>query len=140
VPEDDDPRSDGHAERPQDEIATRAISPTDPSILSVGVAIEENERPTFQPGEIVAERYRVIRFIAEGGMGEVYEAEDLTLRGRIALKTIRPEIARNPTALERFKREINVARRITHPNVSRVYDVGVHRGEIGGGGLPFLTW
>lgn len=84
---------------------------------------------TFVPGDVLADRYKVVRFVARGGMGEVYEVEDLALHGRLALKTIRPEIARDPVAVARFKREISIARRITHPNVSRVYDLGVHRGE-----------
>jgi TolB-like protein len=56
-------------------------------------------------------------------MGEVYEAEDLELRERVALKTIRPEVAREEQALERFKREIHLARKVTHPGVCRVFDV-----------------
>ena len=86
------------------------------------------EKASFAAGDLLSERYRILRFIAAGGMGEVYEAEDLTLGVRLALKTIKPEIARDPIAVERFKREINIARRITHPNVSRIYDVGLHRG------------
>lgn len=82
---------------------------------------------TFAGGDVVGERYRIVRFIAEGGMGEVYEAEDLALHGRVALKTIRPEIAEDAQALERFKREIQVARKVTHPNVCRIYDLGTHR-------------
>ena len=48
---------------------------------------------TFSTGEIIAGRYRMVLFIAEGGMGEVYEAEDLELRERVALKTVLPRIA-----------------------------------------------
>jgi hypothetical protein len=47
----------------------------------------------FQPGEVVADRFRVIRYLARGGMGELYEAEDLELRERVALKTILPKIS-----------------------------------------------
>src|ERR1044071_5658811 len=46
----------------------------------------------FDEGDLLAQRFRVIRFLAAGGMGEVYEAEDLELRERVAIKTIRPEI------------------------------------------------
>jgi tetratricopeptide (TPR) repeat protein len=56
-------------------------------------------------------------------MGEVYEAEDRELREHIALKTIRPEIAADERALDRFRREVRVARQVTHPNVCRIYDV-----------------
>src|SRR5262249_46746084 len=83
--------------------------------------------PTFAPGETVAERYRIIRLLAGGGMGEVYEAEDLLLRERLALKTIRRDAAHDDRMLERFKREIQLARKVTHPNVCRIFDVGFHR-------------
>ena len=56
-------------------------------------------------------------------MGDVYEAEDLELRERVALKTVRPEIAGSSQVMERFKREIQLARKVTHPNVCRIYDL-----------------
>ncbi len=77
----------------------------------------------FERGHVVAGRYRIVRLIARGGMGEVYEAEDLELHDAVALKTIRPEIADDPVTVERFRREIQIARKITHPNVCRVFDV-----------------
>jgi tetratricopeptide (TPR) repeat protein len=77
---------------------------------------------TFVPGEIVADRFRVLGFIAEGGMGEVYAAEDLELGETVALKTIRPLLARDEEVLGRFKQEILLARKVTHRNVSRIFD------------------
>jgi serine/threonine protein kinase len=81
----------------------------------------------FKAGEVVAGRYRIVAFLAKGGMGEVYEAEDLELHGHVALKTIRPEIAADEKATARFRREIQLARQVTHPNVCRVFDVSHHR-------------
>ncbi len=81
--------------------------------------------------QVIAGRFRIIRYIAEGGMGTVYEAEDLTLGDRIALKTIRPDIVSDPRAVERFKREISLGKRVTHPNVCRIHDLGVGRSEAG---------
>jgi serine/threonine protein kinase len=78
-------------------------------------------------GEVLAGRFRIVRFIAGGGMGEVYEAEDQELRERVALKTIRPEILAQPDALTRFKREVRLARQVTHPNVCRIFDLFRHR-------------
>src|SRR5262249_23246574 len=75
--------------------------------------------PALSAGRVLAGRFKIVRFIARGGMGDVYEAEDLELRERVALKTVRPEIAGAPQALERFKREIQLARKVTHPNVCR---------------------
>src|SRR4051794_24991867 len=60
----------------------------------------------FVPGSRVARRFRVERFIAEGGMGEVYEAEDLELGESVALKTVRPVFASDEAVLARFKQEI----------------------------------
>jgi eukaryotic-like serine/threonine-protein kinase len=78
---------------------------------------------SWAPGDLLANRFRIIRFISKGGMGEVYEAEDLELQERVAIKTILPSIAANPAALEQFKREIQLARRVTHPNVCRIFDL-----------------
>jgi serine/threonine protein kinase len=65
---------------------------------------------TFRAGDLLCERFRVVRFIARGGMGELYEAEDLTLGERVALKTIRSEIAVHERAIQRFRREVQLAR------------------------------
>lgn len=81
---------------------------------------------TFAPDQLVADRYRVVRFIARGGMGEVYEVEDQTLRERVALKTLLAAISDEWRAMERLKREVQLARRIGHPNVYRVFDLGSH--------------
>jgi hypothetical protein len=92
----------------------------------------------FPVGASIANRYEVARFIAAGGMGEVYEVVDRDLGARIALKTMRPELAAEAGALDRFKREIHLARKVTHPNVCRIFDFGVH-GLPGGTLVPFLT-
>ena len=57
-------------------------------------------------GEVVAERFQVVRLLGRGGMGEVYEAEDLELHERVALKTIRPDVAGDERLRDRFRREI----------------------------------
>ncbi len=82
--------------------------------------------PVFNPGDIVAGRFRIIRMIARGGMGEVYETFDEKLRARIALKTLRPELASDVDALERFKREILVTRDVGHENLCRVFELIEH--------------
>ena len=75
---------------------------------------------------VLAGRFRIVRFIARGGMGDVYEAEDLELRECVALKTVRAEIAGEEHAMDRFKREIHLARKVTHPNVCRTFDLFHH--------------
>lgn len=79
--------------------------------------------PVFASGQLVADRYRIARFIARGGMGEVYEARDLELGENIALKTLQPLIAADAQMIARFKREIQLSRKISHPNVCRVFDL-----------------
>ena len=94
---------------------------------------------TFSPDELVANRYKIMRFIGRGGMGEVYEAYDQELRQRVALKTVLPEIALDRQAIERFKREVRTAREVTHPNVCRIFDLGHHRRAPSGDEIAFLT-
>jgi eukaryotic-like serine/threonine-protein kinase len=79
--------------------------------------------PSIRPGDILCGRFRILREVAEGGMGHVYEAFDSELGVHVALKVIRSEIASNPEALRRFRQEVQLARRITHPNVCRTYDL-----------------
>ena len=74
-------------------------------------------------GDILCGRFRIVRGIAEGGMGNVFEAFDSELSVRVALKVIRPEIASNPEAEARFRQEVRLARTITHPNVCRTFDL-----------------
>ena len=78
----------------------------------------------FLPGRLLAGRYRIIALLGKGGMGEVYRADDLTLGQPVALKFLPDEAARDQGLLERFKNEVRIARRVSHPNVCRVYDVG----------------
>ena len=88
---------------------------------------DPSEKPIFSSGDVICDRYRVIRFIARGGMGEVYEVEDWELQSRIALKTIAPERASSTRQVGRFRQEIQLARKVSHPNVCRVFDLGRHK-------------
>ncbi|MHC5064046.1 MAG: serine/threonine-protein kinase, partial [Planctomycetota bacterium] len=76
------------------------------------------------PGDLIAGRYRILALLGRGGMGEVYLAEDLTLGQQVALKFLSGHIAARPGGMERFLDEVRVARRVGHPNVARVHDVG----------------
>src|SRR5262245_43723002 len=96
-------------------------------------------RSTFAPGDVLSGRFRVERFIARGGMGEVYAARDSTLGGEIALKTIRPEIALHRTANQRFLREIQLARKVTHPNICRIFDLFQHTPSGDAAPIGFVT-
>jgi serine/threonine protein kinase len=78
----------------------------------------------FLPGRLLAGRYRIVALLGRGGMGEVYRADDLTLGQPVALKFLPEEASRDENLLERFRNEVRIARRVSHPNVCRVYDVG----------------
>lgn len=95
------------------------------------------EANLLQPGEIVAGRYEIIALLGHGGMGEVYEAHDRELKERIALKIIRFDPALYSDLMERLRCEVQLARRVTHPNVCRVFDLGYHHHA--GRDLIFLT-
>lgn len=82
------------------------------------------------PGQTLAGRYRVRAFLGRGSVGEVYEAEDLELAGRVALKILRPEIARDERVVRRFEQEILLTHRVTHPNVCRMFDL-IHQDAAG---------
>jgi serine/threonine-protein kinase len=78
---------------------------------------------------LVAGRFEILGLLGVGGMGSVYRARDVELDEVVALKAIRAEIVDRPGMLERFRREVKLARRVTHANVARVFDMHEHGGE-----------
>src|SRR5437899_7245404 len=87
----------------------------------------------FAPGQIIAQRYRVVALAGRGGMGEVYRAEDVTLGQVVALKFLPEALTQDAAALARFHAEVRTARQVSHPNVCRVFDIGE------AAGTPFRT-
>jgi serine/threonine protein kinase/tetratricopeptide (TPR) repeat protein len=79
--------------------------------------------PPFQIGELIRDRFRIVRPIGEGGMGHVFEAWDHELDIRVALKAIRPELSAHPESLARFRREVRVALLANHPNICRTFQI-----------------
>lgn len=79
---------------------------------------------------IFAGRYLVIEELGKGGMGTVYKVLDRKINEEMALKVLRPEIAPDTTAVERFKNELKLARRISHENVCRLYDLHEEAGTL----------
>lgn len=75
-------------------------------------------------GQVVADRYHVLRKLGEGGMGQVYLAEHVKMGRRSAIKVMNPSMVHDPDAVARFNREAANASRITHPNVCAIYDFG----------------
>ncbi|HVS03472.1 MAG TPA: serine/threonine-protein kinase [Thermoanaerobaculia bacterium] len=107
-----------------------------PPPLAAGSAAPSSLEPTAEagelpPGELLAGRFEIVGCRGAGGMGVVYEAQDHELGSRVALKMLLPGIAADPGARQRFRREITLARRVSHPNACRVFDLYLHHGEAG---------
>lgn len=110
---------------------TTVCSDGAPSVAKTLTNVEVAER--LAPGGLIAGRYRVISFRGLGGMGIVYKARDEELGVDVALKVLRSDLRRDPRWVQRFRRELVLARQVTHRNVVRIHDIGES------GQLRFLT-
>ena len=107
-----------------------------PSSGSPGVRLTSSDPiggGRFTPGQIIAERYRIVAMAGRGGMGEVYRAEDLTLGQVVAIKFLPESLSQDAATLARFHSEVRIARQVSHPNVCRVFDIG------DASGTPYLS-
>jgi eukaryotic-like serine/threonine-protein kinase len=112
-----------------------------PTILDAGPnrpfrrisAEHHSDEHALPPGSVLGQRYEIVTMLGEGGMGAVYQAIDRELNRPVALKVIRPELAKNKAIIERFKQELLLAREVTHRNVIRIYDLGE------ADGIKFIT-
>jgi serine/threonine protein kinase/tetratricopeptide (TPR) repeat protein len=89
-------------------------------------------------GELLLGRFRIVRRLGAGGMGDVYEAIDLEL-GQIALKTIRPEVADDPHILAQFRKEAQYARKVSGSHVCRIHELFVVPADENRSAITFLT-
>jgi serine/threonine protein kinase len=116
------------------------------AVLAMGHAGQKPEtspasrRRTLTTGTVILRRYEIVRFLARGGMGEVYEARDNELGEVVALKTLVATALDDTHAMGRLREEVRIARQVTHPNVCRILEFGLHQpNQASGDSIPFLT-
>jgi eukaryotic-like serine/threonine-protein kinase len=120
-----------HAENPDSlkycgECGTRLVPSESPEAYQTQTM--ETSSIELSRGAVFAGRYEVLDELGSGGMGKVYRVYDRKLEEEAAVKVIRPEIAADRKTIERFKNELKVARKIAHPRVCRMYDIGEESG------------
>lgn len=106
------------------ECGTQLLSPADIDVTETIEAPKEE----LTTGSTFAERYQIIEELGRGGMGKVYRVLDKELKEEVALKLIRPEIAKDEKTIERFKNELKFARKISHRNIGRMYELMEDKG------------
>ena len=109
-----------------DEAPTSADPPPAPTPPSLS---DSGQHGRFLPGTTVADRYRIVGLLGRGGMGEVYRADDLKLGQQVALKFLPRKFMEDAGHVERLLDEVRMARKVSHPNVCRVWDIGEAEGQ-----------
>jgi non-specific serine/threonine protein kinase len=108
------------------------VRSADSGTLPVAVPTERLQAPApssassgqLVPGHALGERFRIVSKVGDGGMGEVYLADDLVLGGPVAIKLLSSALTTAPGGFERLVAEVRLAREVSHPNVARVHDIG----------------
>jgi eukaryotic-like serine/threonine-protein kinase len=126
------------ATAPADRPTAVDLGPDSPTLVDVATPLNPGmggqvDPSILMPGRVLGQRYQILKTLGEGGMGAVYKAQDRELNRVVALKVIRPELARNQAIVERFKQELRLSHQVTHKNVIRIYDLGESEG------IKFIT-
>jgi serine/threonine-protein kinase len=114
-----------------------APGPPDNPLMSANEPVRPAKN-ALANGEVIEGRFEIIRHLGTGGMGEVYEAIDLQL-GRVALKTIRSSMTGTTEQMSRFKKEVQLARKVSNPHVCRIHDLHLSQSSAPGPRHAFLT-
>jgi TolB-like protein len=108
---------------------TRATAATGVAGAEVAITSSAAHTPLATGPERIGDRYEILGLLGMGGMGSVYRVRDRELDEVVALKFLRRELLQDPAMLDRFRQEVRLARRVTHGNVARTFDIGEHEGE-----------
>jgi serine/threonine-protein kinase len=114
-------------------------SATQPIDIEIRSFVSARIPEVLSTGDLVLGRFKIARHLGDGGMGNVYEAFDLELSQSVALKMIRPEVAEDEPSLSRFRKEVQLARRLNGPNICRIHEFFVLKGERDSRQGAFLT-
>ncbi|MBZ0238928.1 MAG: serine/threonine protein kinase, partial [Deltaproteobacteria bacterium] len=106
------------------------IDDSAPTETPATMASAPGPETVLRPGDVLASRYEVGPLLGRGGMGEVYAVHDLDLEEDIALKLLRTELSSDSAYRKRLRSEVRLARRVSHPNVCRVHDLGQHGSHV----------
>ncbi len=124
-------RASGIEQDGTEDESSLSVLPT--SMVAAVIGADAPQGDPWKPGSVVANRYVIEASLGRGGMGEVLLADDLFLRRKVAIKTLRKELAHKPKALEGLRHEVAMAHAVNHPNLVRTFDLGE------AGGQTFLT-
>jgi len=118
-----------HTPGPEDETMLHTASSVNWARSSTrGGSADSNPGVALEVGSVLADRYEILKMLGEGGMGAVYKARDCELDRLVAVKVVRRDLAGHASIMQRFKQELILARKITHRNVVRIFDLGVSDG------------
>jgi tetratricopeptide (TPR) repeat protein/predicted Ser/Thr protein kinase len=109
------------------------VSPALPAKEKRRLSLVYPNQATLEQGAVLAQRYEIVEILGQGGMGAVYQATDRELNRTVAIKVIRPDLARDQGIVDRFKQELLLAHQVTHRNVIRIYDLSE------ADGMKFIT-
>jgi eukaryotic-like serine/threonine-protein kinase len=104
-----------------DKLASRFLDT--PAVPQFGSSPSPTQTAVLSEGELLSNRFEIIRLLGRGGMGQVFEAFDRELQEKIAIKVLDPEISTHAESMSRFRKEVQLTRRVTHPNVCRTFDL-----------------